>query len=168
MPLNVDQSFSDGGKPESVLPEVLEELNQISFRDFQGALKRWHQGTLSLIHLNVLMVLRFRGPQTMSHLAETLDVSVASATGIIDRMEHKGVIERRRNDDDRRVVEVHVTDQGLAVFSQIQAERQARMSEMLSTVAESDLEALLRGLRAVRAAREKWLSELPEHERHQT
>jgi MarR family transcriptional regulator, organic hydroperoxide resistance regulator len=166
VPLNVDQPLSDGSKHGSVLPEVLEELNQISFRDFQGALKRWHQGTLSLIHLNVLMMLRFNGPQTMSRLAETLDVSVASATGIIDRMEHKGVIERRRNDEDRRVVEVHVTDEGLAVFGQIQAERQARMSQMLSTVAEADLEALLRGLRAVRAAREKWLSEMPERDRH--
>jgi hypothetical protein len=37
---------------------------------------------------------------------------------------------------------------------------------MLSTVAEADLEALLRGLRAVRAAREKWLSEMPERDRH--
>jgi len=165
VPLNVDDPLSDGQR-ESVLPEVLEELNQISFRDFQGALKRWHQGSLSLIHLNVLMMLRFKGPQTMSRLAETLDVSVASATGIIDRMEHKGVIERRRNDEDRRVVEVHVTDEGLAVFSQIQAERQARMSQMLSTVAEADLEALLRGLRAVRAAREEWLSQMPEREGH--
>jgi len=153
--------------PESVLPEVLDELNQISVRDFQGALKRWHHGSLSLIHLNVLMMLRFSGPQTMSRLAETLDVSVASATGIIDRMEHKGVIERRRNDEDRRVVEVHITDEGLAVFSQMQAERHARMSQMLSTVPEADLEALLRGLRAIRAAREKWLSEMPIHEKHQ-
>jgi len=152
--------------PESVLPEVLDELNQISVRDFQGALKRWHHGSLSLIHLNVLMMLRFSGPQTMSRLAETLDVSVASATGIIDRMEHKGVIERRRNDEDRRVVEVHITDEGLAVFSQMQAERQALMSQMLSTVPEADLEALLRGLRAVHAARDKWLSELPVHDRH--
>jgi DNA-binding MarR family transcriptional regulator len=167
VPLNVDQGLSDDGTAGSVLPEVLEELNQISFRDFQGALKRWHQGTLSLIHLNVLMMLRFNGPQTMSRLAETLDVSVASATGIIDRMEHKGVIERRRNDDDRRVVEVHVTDEGLAVFSQIQAERQTRMSQMLSAVAESDLKALLRGLRAVRAAREEWLSKMPDREKQQ-
>jgi len=164
--LNVDHPLSDDRSPDSVLPEVLEELNQISFRDFQGALKRWHQGSLSLIHLNVLMMLRFNGPQTMSRLAETLDVSVASATGIIDRMEHKGVIERRRNDEDRRVVEVHVTDEGRAVFSQIQAERQSRMTQMLSVVPEEDLAALLRGLRAIREAREKWLSQMPYHEKH--
>lgn len=150
---------------DALIDDVLAELNQISFRDFQGALKRWHAGSLSLVHLNVLMLLRHNGPMTMSHLAELLDVSVASATGIIDRMEKKGVIERRRNDDDRRVVEVHVTEEGRGVFSAMQVERQARMSKMLSTVSEPDLAALLTGLRAVREARERWLSEMSDEER---
>ncbi len=140
--------------------DVLAELNQISSRDFQSALKHWQAGTLSLLHLNVLMLLRFNGPMTMSRVAETLDVSVASATGIIDRMERKGVIERRHSHEDRRVVEVHVTKGGEAVFNTMQAERQARMSKMLSDVSETDLEALLTGLRAVREARERWLSKM--------
>jgi len=149
----------------ALVKDVLTELNQISFRDFQGALKRWHAGSLSLIHLNVLMLLRFDGPTTMSRLAETLDVSVASATGIIDRMEKKGVIERRRNEEDRRLVEVHVTEQGQGVFNAMQAERQARMSKMLSDVPEPDLAALLTGLRAVRDARERWASEMTDEDK---
>jgi DNA-binding MarR family transcriptional regulator len=163
--LNVKQPLSSAPERQQLVDDVLGELNQLSFRDFQGALKRWHAGTLSLIHLNVLMLLRFNGPMTMSHVAETLDVSVASATGIIDRMEKKGVIERRRNDEDRRVVEVHVTETGEAVFSAMQAERQARMTKMLSDVPDTDLAALLTGLRAVRAARDRWLSQMTDEER---
>lgn len=165
MALNVNHPLSSEPSRAELVADVLGELNQISFRDFQGALKRWHAGTLSLIHLNVLMLLRFNGPMTMSRVADTLDVSVASATGIIDRMEKKGVIERRRSDEDRRVVEVHVTDAGEAVFSAMQAERQARMANMLSDVGENDLAALLTGLRAVREARERWLSQMSEEER---
>jgi DNA-binding MarR family transcriptional regulator len=164
--LNVKAPLSSDEPHDQVLTDVLNELNQISFRDFQGALKRWHEGALSLIHLNVLMQLRFRGPVTMSHLAEMLDVSVASATGIVDRMEKKGVIERRRSDEDRRVVEVHVTQMGEDVFSAMQAERQARMTNMLSNVGADDLAALLTGLRAVRVARDEWFAAHGDEQRH--
>ena len=54
MTLNVNPSLSSGASRDELVNDVLSELNQISFRDFQGALKRWHEGTLSLIHLNVL------------------------------------------------------------------------------------------------------------------
>ncbi len=147
---------------EKLVGDVLEEFNQISFRDFQHALKRWHEGTLSLVHLNVLMALRARGPITMSQLAELLDVSVASATGIVDRMEKKGVVERRHSESDRRVVEVHVTDRGEGASQALRAERQIRLGRLLAEIGDEDLAALLKGLRAFRAARERMLADLPE------
>ena len=48
----------------------------------------------------------------MGDLAEELDVSVASATGIVDRMEQRGLVERRHGPDDRRVVMVDLTATG--------------------------------------------------------
>lgn len=164
MTLNVSPSFSSASR-EELLGDVLSELNQISFRDFQGALKRWHEGALSLVHLNVLMLLRARGPLTMTHLAELLDVSVASATGIVDRMEKKGVVERRRIEEDRRVVEVIVKEGGEQMFSAMQAERQIRLSRLLAEIKDDDLAALLQGLRAFREARERLLSQIPEDAR---
>jgi len=165
--LNVNPSLSSEQSREEILTAVLSELNQISFRDFQGALKRFHEGALSLVHLNLLMLLRFNGPLTMSRLAEMLDVSVASATGIVDRMEKKGVIERRRSDEDRRVVQVYVTEKGEQVFTQMQAERQSNMLKMISKISDGDLKALLQGLRAVREARDVWLAEVAQQTKAQ-
>ena len=101
MTLNVNPPLSSDTLRQETLTAVLAELNQMSFRDFQGALKRFHSGSLSIVHLNLLMLLRFNGPLTMSRLADLLDVSVASATGIVDRMEKKGVIDRKRSDEIR-------------------------------------------------------------------
>jgi MarR family transcriptional regulator, organic hydroperoxide resistance regulator len=165
--LNVNPSLSSDPSRQETLDAVLAELNQISFRDFQGALKRFHEGALSLVHLNLLMLLRFDGPLTMSRLAELLDVSVASATGIVDRMEKKGVVERRRSDEDRRVVEVNVTAKGEQVFSAMQAERQSNMLKMISKIGDDDLKALLQGLRAVREARDEWLAEVAKQHKAQ-
>ena len=162
MALNVNPSLSSDTSNDDTVNAVIAELNQISFLDFQGALKRFHAGSLSIIHLNLLMLLRFNGPLTMSRLAELLDVSVASATGIVDRMEKKGVIERRRSEEDRRVVEVSVSEQGQQVFTTMQAEREARMARMLSSVSQKDLLALLTGLRAVRDARDVMMNN-PSH-----
>jgi DNA-binding MarR family transcriptional regulator len=158
--LNVNPSLSSPPAREDLVNDVLNELNQISLRDFQGALKRWHEGTLSLIHLNVLMQLRVHGPVTMSQLAEMLDVSVASATGIVDRMEKKGVIERRRSDEDRRVVEVHVTERGEQIFNAMQSERQMRLNLLINEMSSDELNALLNGLRAFRVAREKVMAKM--------
>jgi DNA-binding MarR family transcriptional regulator len=160
--LNVSPSLNRTPAREELLGDVLNELNQISMRDFQGALKRWHEGALSLIHLNLLMLLRARGPLTMTHLAELLDVSVASATGIVDRMEKKGVIARTRSEEDRRVVEVSVTERGEEIFSAMQAERQIRLTQLLSEIKDNDLAALLQGLRAFRDARERVMSKIPD------
>ena len=48
----------------------------------------------------------------MSRLAELLDVSFSNATGIVDRMAERGLVERVRVPDDRRVVLVRIGRQG--------------------------------------------------------
>ena len=90
-------------------------------RERAGAFKHWLQGSLSLVHLHVLTVLQVHGPLPMSKLADELDVSVASLTGIIDRMEARGFVERRREHDDRRKILVHRTEAGDAVFGEMAA-----------------------------------------------
>src|SRR6187397_3435233 len=78
--------------------------------------RSWLRGSLSLIHLHVLTTLEADGPLPMGRLADALDVSVASATGIVDRMAQRGLVERRQDPDDRRVVIVHLTEAGATVF----------------------------------------------------
>ena len=109
MPLNERRSASR----RRIVDDLLDELTSWSPRERAGAFKHWLRGSLSLVHLQVLAVLEADGPLAMSKLAEALDVSVASATGIIDRMEQRGLVERRREPDDRRVVLVHRTDSGI-------------------------------------------------------
>lgn len=139
---------------EVLVDEVLGELTNIRMKDWLGALKRWQHGALSMVHLNVLMLLRSNGPLPMSRLADLLDVSVASATGIIDRMEKRGVVERQHSESDRRVVEIHLTRRGNAVFTVMDAERRKRFRKLVALMGDSELSALLIGLRALRVARE--------------
>jgi DNA-binding MarR family transcriptional regulator len=89
----------------------------------------------------------------MTHLADALDVSVASVTGIVDRLEQRGLVERRRDQDDRRVILVHPTAAGQAVFSGLAEHRRARLTRMLAEFTNKELAATLVCMRAMRRAR---------------
>jgi len=134
---------------------VIDELSSWNPREFMDMFKRLHKGALSLIHLNVLIELEANGPMSMGALAEILEVSVASTTGIVDRMEKRGFVERLHDENDRRVVLVHPTQAGQDVFTSIAERRRQGLGKLLANLSEDELTGLLKGHRALRAAREQ-------------
>lgn len=115
----------------------------------------WHRGSLSIVHLTVLALLESEGPLSMGRVAEALDVSQASATGIIDRMEERGLVERRRGEGDRRVVAIHLADGGRAISRDLMALRRERLSHVLAELTPREVSGFLLGIRAMRRARER-------------
>jgi len=132
---------------------LLGELTTWGPHERQGAFRAWLRGSLSLVHLHVLTVLETDGPLSMTRLADALDVSVASATGIVDRMETRGLVERLRAPEDRRVVLVGATDAGRAVFSNLGLARRAVLAPLLERMTMEELTAALTGLGAMRRVR---------------
>jgi DNA-binding MarR family transcriptional regulator len=137
---------------QTLAEDVLDELAGWGPREFVGQLQSWHRGALSLVQLSVLAVLETQGPLPMSRLAETLDVSDASATGIVDRIERRGYVERRHATADRRVVLVVLTELGQDVFHELQQNRRRRLALAGEQLSDDELAGLLTGLRAMRAA----------------
>ncbi len=159
MPLNVSRASKtdapSGAAPRLPADELLDELTGWAPRDRLRMFAAWHRGSLSIVHLTVLALLEAQGPLSMSALAEALDVSQASATGIVDRMEERGLVHRQREEDDRRVVAIHLAEAGAAVSRDLVARRRERMRRLLSELNDEEVTAFLKGIRAVRAARER-------------
>jgi DNA-binding MarR family transcriptional regulator len=152
VPLN-ERAERGAASRHKTVDDLLEELTSWSPGERAGAFRQWLRVSLSLVHLHVLTVLEADGPLPMGKLAEALDVSVASATGIVDRMEQRGLVERRREPDDRRVVLVHPTAAGNSVFRDIAMERRKHLAKVLDRMTDSELESFLTGLRAMRRVR---------------
>lgn len=146
---------------QAVLHELLEELAAHSPAAAVRHMRHWPGGALSLVHLNVLAVLDTDGPLPMRGLAETLDVSQASATGIVDRMAQRGLVARHRDDDDRRVVRVALTDQGRNLIAGLATERREHLAMMLANLTDDELAGFLLGARALHRARERFHQDLP-------
>jgi MarR family 2-MHQ and catechol resistance regulon transcriptional repressor len=152
------QTADDGGR-QALERELLEEMTGWSPRDRGGVFKSWHQHSLSLVHLNVLTALEAEGALSMKQLAEAMDVSDASATGIVDRMEKRGLVQRRHSTDDRRVVRVHATEAGFQVFRDMATHRRESLMTVLAELTEDEMASLLVGMRAIHTARRRLLDE---------
>ena len=160
MTLNISGSQSKPARAKAaqttarpLVGQVVDELTSWNPREFITAFQRWHAGSVSLVHLNVLTLLEASGPMPMGRLAEQLDISVASITGVIDRMEAKGLVERRRDSEDRRVVLVHPGKGGRKLFDDMGKRRRLGLAALLSRLSDEQLQGLLEGHRALRAAR---------------
>ena len=158
MPLNISESLSNPkttttARGRKLRRDLVDEMTAWNPREFIAMFRRIKHGSISLIHLNVLTVLEMDGPQPMGRLAEALDVSVASMTGIVDRMENRGLVERRHDIEDRRVVLVQPTDAGRAVFTTIAETRRVGLAKMVEHLSDEEVEGLLKGHRALRKLR---------------
>ena len=141
--------------PAHLRGELLDELMSHSPTSAMRVLRKRPGGGISLVHLEVLSVLEHDGSQPMTGLAEALDVSSASATGIVDRMEDRGLVVRVREDEDRRIVRVELTDDGQRVLGGLTAERREALRELLDELDDAEAAGLLIGVRALRRARER-------------
>ncbi|MFL5779142.1 MAG: MarR family transcriptional regulator [Chloroflexota bacterium] len=149
MTLTVNASESDSKR---VAEELLDELTAWNPREWVAMFRRF-PGGVSLVHLHVVSLLEVNGPMSMSRLADALDVSVASATGIVDRMEKHGLAKRERDATDRRVVLVSLSKRGASLFRRMAARRRQALPRVLALLTEDEMEAFLVGLRAMKRAR---------------
>jgi DNA-binding MarR family transcriptional regulator len=66
----------------------------------------------------VLALLR-RGPMPMRQIAQTLSCEPSNITGIVDRLESRGLVARQAAPDDRRVKLVATTEAGLSAAEEL-------------------------------------------------
>ena len=157
MTLNASATSTPGAEApqdrhQRLAAELATELAAWNPRERMGAFKAWHRGALSLIHLNVVSVIEAEGPISMGRLADALDVSVASVTGIVSRMEQRGLVERRHAQGDRRVVLVHATEAGACIFRDIGERRREGLARLIERLTDAQLDGFLAGVRLLRAA----------------
>jgi len=107
---------------------------------------------VSMTHLHLLSMLDHHGEMPMSRLAELLDVSVSNATGLVDRLEERGLVERVRDREDRRVVIARLADGGREALNELQIGRQDMIQRILGELDADQLERVAMAVRDVRDA----------------
>jgi DNA-binding MarR family transcriptional regulator len=116
----------------TLVERILDELEPLIARQRRAVAREGCLRAISSTQLHVLFMLMCDGQSTMSHLAESLHVSLPNVTGLIDRMVEHGLVERGRDEDDRRVVTVLATEAGRSIVEEIDLVRRRQLAAVLA------------------------------------
>jgi DNA-binding MarR family transcriptional regulator len=110
---------------------LVDGLVQLSFL-IQGVLGEIvGRHDLSIIQARLLGILRDRAP-TMQELAAHLNLDKSSMTGLVDRAERRGLVERTPSSSDRRAVHVALTKAGRDLARTVAKEVELDVSTLAS------------------------------------
>jgi DNA-binding MarR family transcriptional regulator len=87
---------------------------------------------------------------TSSELGKRTELDSATLTGILDRLEVAGFIERKSNPDDRRSIRIHLTKQGRLMSQEatrVITEANSEFLEVLTDAQKRDLHGIIKKLR---------------------
>lgn len=86
------------------------------------------------------------GPLTMGEIAQRVGISEKTVTGVVDRLERDDLIQRERDEADRRVVRCRLTRAGEALYQRLDALMTNALTQFLALLEPKDRKDLLRVL----------------------
>ena len=96
-----------------------------------------------------LSLLLVEDGQTIGTMSQKRGVDAPTATGIIKRLEQNGLVERRHNREDRRLVKVYLTDEGRDILHTLAAPVAQFEQSMKRGFSEDELDHLLAQLQQI-------------------
>ncbi|MFH7598900.1 MarR family transcriptional regulator [Streptomyces racemochromogenes] len=131
------------------LLELLAAIGTAQWRDFAAAAARY-----GLTSTQAKVLAQLEGPVPMRGLASLLACDASNVTGIVDRLEARGLVRREPEPRDRRVKNVVATDEGRETMRRVREEMQATHGA-LDTLDEAEGAALYALLERLRPAMER-------------
>lgn len=84
----------------------------------------------------VLMFLKNADGASMGELAKAIGLKITSASGLVDRMEKKDLVVRRRSATDKRSIEIGLTANGRSVLAEAEPLVSSSNKQMLNKISE--------------------------------
>lgn len=98
----------------------------------------------------VLEALLHKGPLPVNEIGKKVLLTSGSITSAVDRLEHKGLVQRRAHNTDRRAKIVHLTKDGKKLITALYAGHAADMEQLASaSLTKKDRETLIRLLKQI-------------------
>lgn len=126
---------------------------------YRTALKRLNarlaKEGITFSQYSVLIALSRNGPMQMNRLSEHMLVAPANVTGLVDRMEKKGYVRRRRMSADRRLYVIEPTEAGTAMFKRVSGRFGAYVRSIEDVMTERRVAEMIKDLKAILATIEE-------------
>ncbi len=110
---------------------------------------------LNSTHYRTLLMINDMGPQCMKQIRTQLGLEAGSFTPVVDRLIEEGLIERERDERDRRKILLMNTENGSNVVVRIKVIIQDQIINRLSILSDELLTELAGSMEVVRRVNEK-------------
>ncbi|MEU9761482.1 MarR family winged helix-turn-helix transcriptional regulator [Streptomyces sp. NPDC001834] len=131
----MDSSDADGVLAEQLL-RVTRRLQRIQSRQLEPI------GITPAQFRLLRTVAHYDGPPRMADLAQRLDVVPRAVTSLVDGLEAGGRVRRAPDPDNRRVVRIEITEEGLTTLRSLRDARRAAAEEILAPLTTHQREVL--------------------------
>ncbi|MCX6839112.1 MAG: MarR family transcriptional regulator [Verrucomicrobia bacterium] len=139
-----------GTKPLAKDHAKLADFILFSQREFLLNLSReLNRDNISFAQFFLLGYLATSKELTMTDIARKMGHSTAAATGLVDRLEKLGYMERTHAIDDRRKVLVRITSRGLELVSRLRDELQNQVAAAMSETSSEDAASFMTSYRTL-------------------
>jgi DNA-binding MarR family transcriptional regulator len=119
--------------------ERMADIIGVLQRKFLGNLsKELARGNVSFPQYFLLGYLAQHEFLTMSEIAQKMGHTTAAATGLVDRLEALGYVQRAHARDDRRKIQVHITDNGAALVARIREDMVNNLLRIMTQLSRQD------------------------------
>src|SRR5436309_4192621 len=132
--------------PEELVASATFLLKRLGFSAKEQTMKAYEQTGLHPYHHGILTVLGERSSETQGAIADALGYDRSQLVGLLDELEERGLVERRRDPNDRRRHIVRLTGEGKRMLRRLRALATQIEDEFLSPLSEKErvnLHALL-------------------------
>ncbi|MBW1788176.1 MAG: MarR family transcriptional regulator [Deltaproteobacteria bacterium] len=148
-------------KNSETLPETKEVIQKDCTKEIIFSIRRLLQAkelytkelnkkyNVSASQLNALLALYEYGPLPPSQIARFILVNSSTVTGIIDRLEQKRLVERKRISKDRRVITVQLTESGKKLAENAPPPIQQKIIDGLRMLPKHEIEKIVVSLNTI-------------------
>ena len=141
-------------KKEDLIENILQLTDKV-FRQLLPILPlEWIHLDLTMSQLKVFVLLFITGQSRMSDIASELGVSLATATGVVDRLVERNLLIRNGDPNDRRVVLCQLSNEGEKLIRDLWQLSQKRAGDLMSALDTPQLLLLSEAMQALTQASE--------------
>ena len=128
------------------LNKILAALLNSGLKMEEAVLKQSAAHNLSITEIHTLEAIGEGKPKTMTHVAAILKINVSTLTAAVNKLVGKGYVNRSRISEDRRIVNIELTETGIQAVREHEAFHLAMINDALSQLSPDEVEKSIQSL----------------------
>ena len=136
---------------ESIVNSICDSITEaipVFPKKLLGVSRIVREQKMPLSHVQILLMLR-KEPLSIGELSHRLAIAKPNITPLVDELSHAGYVDRVKDEKDRRVVKVNLTEEGIAKIASIEETVAESINSWGAYLSRSQVKELNRSLGSV-------------------